>query len=275
MIFPYDVQEDPQSRFVHTQIAGLQFYDYDDEDEIVGKLRPMRGDRLQLIRQPENRYDPNAIEVWWRDGRVQLGHIPRFLAYDLAPLMDEGRHIRAYVDDGGDGRTWSVRALLVSDHIPDFLYEAALSDAAVEESIDQIEVDRLARADRWVSGWQARQEQRRIDAARTLALVIAEDEQRGPGDLPNKAPRSARGKVFGWWDQIPDDGEKGPVLRTKSQWSQAGYKIKPRVKKPYASICYYARGNRAEYGLFSADQVTPKKVQSLRARASTLARDIY
>lgn len=96
-----------------TQIAGLQFYDYHRHDEDLDVIvMPADGDRLQLVRDPENPHDGNAIRVVWRNDR-QLGHVPRDLARDVAPLLDAGAPGRAYVVDAGDGGAWSCRALIV------------------------------------------------------------------------------------------------------------------------------------------------------------------
>lgn len=99
--------------WLDTAVAGLQFYDYAGVDELTGEpLIPAAGNRLSLVREPENPHDPNAIEVWWRNG-VRLGHLPRRVAAELAGSLDAGVGLRAYVAHGGDGEAWSARALLV------------------------------------------------------------------------------------------------------------------------------------------------------------------
>lgn len=95
-----------------THVAGLQFYDYDRDDGLEGRVRPAVGDRLHLVREPDNPHDPNAVEVWWRN-QYKMGHLPRSLARLVAPEMDEGKPLRAYVWNGGDGYAWSVDVLLV------------------------------------------------------------------------------------------------------------------------------------------------------------------
>lgn len=42
-----------------------------------------------LVRNPDNEHDPNAIEVHCREVGL-LGHLPRNLAYRLAPHIDAG-----------------------------------------------------------------------------------------------------------------------------------------------------------------------------------------
>lgn len=94
------------------QIAGLQFYAYDTPGLDDQPLRPDAGERLTLMRRPDNHADDNAIEVWLRNEHL-LGHLPRGLAVDIAPDMDRGANLRAYALTPGTGAAWSVRAFLV------------------------------------------------------------------------------------------------------------------------------------------------------------------
>lgn len=92
-------------------VAGLQYYAYHRDDGLGGRVEPRAGDPLTLVRDPENRHDSFAIEVWWRNG-YKLGHLPREDAADLAPLMDRGLGVVARVADPGRGRTWSMMVAL-------------------------------------------------------------------------------------------------------------------------------------------------------------------
>ncbi|KAI9449800.1 SNF2 family N-terminal domain-containing protein [Russula earlei] len=47
------------------------------------------GEQVRLIREPNNRYDRNAIAVQ-NIGRTQVGHIPRQTAASLSPVIDAG-----------------------------------------------------------------------------------------------------------------------------------------------------------------------------------------
>ena len=77
-------------------IAGLRYYEYGHDDGLGRVVSPSSGDRLSLIRRPENRHDGNAVEIWWRNG-IHLGHVPRHHAEWLAPELDAGKSIRAFV----------------------------------------------------------------------------------------------------------------------------------------------------------------------------------
>ncbi|CAD6586976.1 MAG: hypothetical protein TREMPRED_004617 [Tremellales sp. Tagirdzhanova-0007] len=60
-----------------TDVVGVQYY-----DGLVGK-----GEHVMLRRQPENKYDSNAVQVLNASGQ-QVGHIPRTVAFKVAGLMD-------------------------------------------------------------------------------------------------------------------------------------------------------------------------------------------
>ncbi len=62
-------------------IAGVQYY---DGDNVWRRMK--KGNTLQLVREPKNPYDYDAIEVYM--GRYKLGYIPRTLNNAMAQLMD-------------------------------------------------------------------------------------------------------------------------------------------------------------------------------------------
>jgi len=100
-------------------IAGLQYYRYARHDELLGRVMPQPGDRLNLVRAPENPHDKNAVEVWWRNQHM-LGHLPWFVAIRVAPLIDAGQPLRGYVYHPGNGQAWSLRAFLVGAPVTHF-----------------------------------------------------------------------------------------------------------------------------------------------------------
>jgi hypothetical protein len=48
----------------------------------------MQGDEVWLLREPDNRFDRNAVRVMRRNGR-QVGYLNRHLARELAPRLDD------------------------------------------------------------------------------------------------------------------------------------------------------------------------------------------
>jgi HIRAN domain len=71
-------------------------------------LREMRaGDRLELVREPDNPYDSRAIRVEWRG--VKLGYVPRRDNAAVARQMDLGAPLIARVAGVKENRNHSVR----------------------------------------------------------------------------------------------------------------------------------------------------------------------
>lgn len=65
------------------------------------------GDRLELVREPENPYDAGAIRVEWRG--VKLGYVPRHDNAAVARQMDRGAALEARVAAVRENRNRSVR----------------------------------------------------------------------------------------------------------------------------------------------------------------------
>lgn len=53
---------------------------------------------IDLIREPRNKHDPNAIKVKTDTGK-ELGYIKENLAKELAEMMDKGHEVNAYLSD--------------------------------------------------------------------------------------------------------------------------------------------------------------------------------
>ena len=47
---------------------------------------------IRLVREPSNKYDPNAVAVWWRNDQEakQLGYVARNQAPTVARCLDNG-----------------------------------------------------------------------------------------------------------------------------------------------------------------------------------------
>lgn len=71
-------------------IRGMHYYEGKDHLE---RIKP--GDELDLIRQPENEHDTNAIEVFW-DG-YKMGYLPREDNLVLANILDKGIPLKSRV----------------------------------------------------------------------------------------------------------------------------------------------------------------------------------
>lgn len=83
-------------------LAGLRHY------AGVETWREMRaGDRLQLVREPDNPYDANAVRVEWRG--MKLGYVPRRDNAAVARQMDRGTALEARIAMLRENRNRSVR----------------------------------------------------------------------------------------------------------------------------------------------------------------------
>lgn len=69
-------------------IAGFKHYDGPEVETLLETGMP-----LQLNREPHNRYDKNAVEVY--TGEAKLGYLPRNINHTIAKLMDQGIKIQA------------------------------------------------------------------------------------------------------------------------------------------------------------------------------------
>jgi len=75
------------------QSSPLAGFRYHEAPGLFPELRV--GDRLELVREPGNPHDPNAVRVEWR-GR-SLGYVPRRENSALAWAMDRGEPVGARI----------------------------------------------------------------------------------------------------------------------------------------------------------------------------------
>jgi hypothetical protein len=83
-------------------LAGFRHYEGGD---VWRDLKP--GDRLELVREPDNPYDANAVRVERRG--VRLGYVPRRDNAAVARQMDRGAALEARLAGLRENRNRSVR----------------------------------------------------------------------------------------------------------------------------------------------------------------------
>lgn len=76
-----------------TKIAGLSFRPRGIKAEVASLKE---GDAVDLVRDPSNTNDPNAIKIMATNG-TWLGYVSREVAAQLAPMMDN-EATRAVID---------------------------------------------------------------------------------------------------------------------------------------------------------------------------------
>jgi HIRAN domain-containing protein len=75
-------------RIQQVPLAGFQYH--------AGKIvwdQLAEGDALTLTREPDNRHDPRAVRVSWRE--VQLGYLPKSDNAAVAAALDQGWRVTA------------------------------------------------------------------------------------------------------------------------------------------------------------------------------------
>ena len=281
--------------WAETAIAGLQYYDYGRADELApnGIVLPAPGDRVSLVREPDNAAHENAVEVIWRNS-FKLGHLPWGVANAVAPALDAGRALRGYVVRPGTGSAWSMIVLLVGAAVADLhgerieravavaaesvwptstTYQRYAPDAtagaqglcgARERRVVEPRQAPPTEAQRWaVKVWGWDQEKRREDAAAALSVLVDlyDDAPDGYDDPPDESWRGRR--IGGAWERVP------AWLATASTWKRRGYR--PRAgAKPFAFKVGGMYG--AEYDLWCLADCEPLPVSALRAKQRAAAK---
>jgi hypothetical protein len=118
-----------------TKIVGVTKANSDgsDRQEIIGETLGT-GDMLDLKREPNNRYDRNAIAIYYYDD--QIGYLSANVAKELAPLMDSHWLILATVVEitgGSNDRPYGVN-IEIEKLSPQ---EVALEVNAIEQKTSQ------------------------------------------------------------------------------------------------------------------------------------------
>ncbi|MBV8490727.1 MAG: DEAD/DEAH box helicase [Candidatus Eremiobacteraeota bacterium] len=116
----------------HTNVVGVTF---EGRQDVIKGLRA--GFTVDLVRDPHNPQDPNAIEV--RYGNLQVGFIKRGMAAHLAPAMDEGARYRARIEQitGGTERAKSLGVnLFVERDLPATLQQGDRDRSAARAAWD-------------------------------------------------------------------------------------------------------------------------------------------
>ena len=87
------------------QRSPLAGFRHSEGGKVLRELRP--GDRLELVREPGNPYDANAVRVEWRG--VRLGYVPRRGNSVVARQMDRGAALEARLSAVRENRNRSMR----------------------------------------------------------------------------------------------------------------------------------------------------------------------
>ncbi|MFZ5557552.1 MAG: HIRAN domain-containing protein [Pseudomonadota bacterium] len=83
----------PARRPILLQTSPVAGFQYHDGEFAWPFLRP--GDRLALIREPENRHDGRAVRIEWEG--LKLGYLPRHENHAVAQLLDRDEQLHARI----------------------------------------------------------------------------------------------------------------------------------------------------------------------------------
>ena len=99
-----------------TNAAGCMYV-----EDIISRLKKLRaGQKLALVREPDNPHDKRAILIM--NGETPLGYIPRRRNGMLSRLMDAGKYLYATADSYVKSKTdpdYPEDALIVSVYMKD------------------------------------------------------------------------------------------------------------------------------------------------------------
>ncbi len=85
-IVPASAAEQGTSAKILLQSSPLAGFSYYEGKKLWSEMKV--GDALQLVREPDNSYDANAVRVEWQGHK--LGYVPRADNEALARFMDRG-----------------------------------------------------------------------------------------------------------------------------------------------------------------------------------------
>jgi single-stranded-DNA-specific exonuclease len=144
----------------NTKVVGVSF---EGRQDVVAGLAP--GASLELRRQPDNPYDPNAIGVWY--GALQLGFLKREIAARVAPNVDAGERYTAHVTavTGGGARSWGINVYVTRER------EAPARAGASRTAVTREDVLRALIGEQPLRGAQ-RDVLERVDAGRNTLAVL-------------------------------------------------------------------------------------------------------
>jgi len=136
----------------YTKVVGVTF---EGRQDVVGGM--VEGSPIELRRQPENPFDPNAIGVW--TGRLQLGYIRRQIAREIARHMDAGERYSASIGSltGGGTKNFGLNISIVRENAkqaPILPAEGTASASVLEALIgeNQLHESQIAVLDRLQAG---------------------------------------------------------------------------------------------------------------------------
>ena len=106
-------RREQRTYLLHCFVRGFYYY---EGDELLPRMR--QGDALQLVREPQNAFDSNAIALHYQNHKI--GFIPRESNDVISKLMDDGAlQVKAEITrvqpDAGSWEQVQIAVYLVKD----------------------------------------------------------------------------------------------------------------------------------------------------------------
>ena len=118
-IFQRRCQDKPPLEIIRTKVCGVSKKNEDGSrrQEIIAQC--WFDEDLDLVREPDNPHDEDAIAVFRASFTEQCGYLPARLASKIAPLMDSGVNVTAGVFDVTGGDDGLPFGLIIQVEIPE------------------------------------------------------------------------------------------------------------------------------------------------------------
>lgn len=102
----YDERE-PEDKSSHTFfIAGVQHHQY---KSVFGDIT--EGNNLMLIPEPDNKFDPNAVQIFFDnfDKQAMLGFVPKKFSSEVSAMLEVGKRLECVlVEFNRDAKPWEL-----------------------------------------------------------------------------------------------------------------------------------------------------------------------
>jgi hypothetical protein len=99
-------------------IAGVQFRPKEDINKNMKCIEV--GDILELIPEPENKFDPNAVKICYEDLEnpdiIHLGYVPKKFSAEVAALLEADIYLECIVEEiNPAAKPWEVCKVIIRD----------------------------------------------------------------------------------------------------------------------------------------------------------------
>ena len=98
-------------------IAGVQYHDY---KRVLNSIKV--GDKLRMIPEPTNKYDPNAVQLHF--GNIFLGFVPGKISSDISAFLEYAEEPTCLITNFNKaGKPWEMFTVSITDGVPEEEYE--------------------------------------------------------------------------------------------------------------------------------------------------------